>query len=323
MAVSAAANELARLPRYKRVDRYRQLTIGRPKKAILEAVARYRYLDANQLAYLLFSPRSLTYVMDHCKELFHAGYLVRVYLPRTRPTGSSRAIYALDAKGYRYLAQAAAEARITWPTRRFRPSEDAEREMPFLKHILESNSLLISAARLAKQRAEIQVADVRMEKEMRRDPMKVEIVAHRKEHSDAGQKVEKVAVIPDAWVDLRCGGTQQCIAFEVDHRGTQSIGVIQRKIYGYLAAFDGPYQEKFGTKSITVAFVVRGSPWSRVERLRLWTEAALTLKGKGSYADFFRFSNFDTLTTDPTEVFFSPMWFQPFTMSGVPLLEVG
>ncbi|MCL4465235.1 MAG: hypothetical protein M1389_04260 [Chloroflexi bacterium] len=70
-----------------------------------------------------------------------------------------------------------------------------------------------------------------------------------------------------------------------------------------------------------MAFVVVGSPWSRVERLRAWTEEALTLKGKRDHADLFRFSSFDTLATDPSQAFFSPMWFGPFSTSGTPLLE--
>jgi len=207
--------------------------------------------------------------------------------------------------------------------RRFRPSEEAQREMPFLEHLLESNNLLISAERLARRRDDVILAGIRTEKEMRRDPIRVEIAVPGKRQGEGRERVEKVAVIPDAWVDLRYRGAQQCIAFELDHRSTQAIDVIQRKIYGYLAAFEGGYQEKFGTKSITVAFVVRGSPWSRVERLRAWTEEALTFKGKRDYADLFRFSSCDTLVSDPTEVFFSPMWFGPFSTSGTPLLERG
>lgn len=321
MALYAATDQTSRLPRYRRVEISPSVTIGRPKKAILEAVARYRYLDAAQLAHLLFSPKSLSYVRNHCMEMFHAGYLARLYLPRTTPTGSSRAIYALDAKGYRHLLRAGSEGLSMRLGGRFRPSEEAEREMPFLEHLLESNNLLISAERLARRQDDVILAGIRTEKEMRRDPIRVEIAVPGKRQREGRERVEKVAVIPDAWVDLRYREAQQCIAFELDHRSTQAIDVIQRKIYGYLAAFEGGYQEKFGTKSITVAFVVRGSPWSRVERLRAWTEEALTFKGKRDYADLFRFSSFDTLASDPAEVFFSPMWLGPFSTSGTPLLE--
>src|SRR4051812_4663718 len=112
-----------RLPRFHRVASFPDVTIGRPKHLILEAVGTYHYLTADQLARLLFSPGSLTYVRDHLKELFHAGYLSRLFPPTLAPRGAHKAVYALDRRGYLYLKAQGLE-----PAGRFRPSENAERE---------------------------------------------------------------------------------------------------------------------------------------------------------------------------------------------------
>src|SRR5688572_9579560 len=96
----------ARLPRFGRAPNYPPITINRTKHALLAAIGRFTYLSAFQAARLLYSPRSITWVQDELSQLYHAGYLERVYLYPSAPRGSGLAVYVLDNQGYKYLREA-------------------------------------------------------------------------------------------------------------------------------------------------------------------------------------------------------------------------
>src|SRR4051812_41042701 len=126
--ISAAPDIDTRLPRYRRADRYPRIAIGRAKHILLEDLAVLRYLAARQF-HLHFSPGSLTYVQDHLKQLYHAGYVRRLFLWPRIPPGSPLAVYTLDTHGYRYLKRLGRA-----PRGRFRAGEQGEREQAFLRH---------------------------------------------------------------------------------------------------------------------------------------------------------------------------------------------
>lgn len=291
-----------RLPKYHRAEHFPDVAIGRPKHLILEAVGRYHYLSADQLARLLFSPGSLTYVRDHLKELFHARYLSRLFPPTLAPRGAHKAVYTLDRRGYAYLKGQGLE-----PPGRFRPSENAEREWLFMRHTQSANDLLILAALLARQDPQLELYRILTEHELKRQPVYVTVDGHR------------VGVVPDGWVDLRRGDLQTCLAFELD-RGTVSRKDWQRKVLALAAYSHGPYQEAFDTESLTIAIVTTASA-RRLNELLTWTEAVLEDAAAEEFAPVMFFAAFDPATIEPREAFYSPIWQQPFADSSVPLLE--
>lgn len=302
--MSAPALPVAkRLPRYKRAATLMKLSISPARHQILVALGKYDYLVARQVNWVIGrSATSLTSTQEHLKLLFHAGYVQRLWLPTVTPMGSSMAIYCLDNLGYQYLAAAGLE-----PQGRFRASELARREFAFLRHHLQGNDLLVLAERLGQRYGRVNLARVRTERQLRREP--VYVVSGK----------DRGLVIPDAWVDLRIDDSQTCIAFELD-RGTERRKKIEAKVRDLLEYSKGPYQKVFGTESLTVAFVVAEGGDGRVEDLLRWIGAVLTARGRTADADLFRVSAFDPATIDPAEAFFGAVWQRPFHQGLLPLI---
>ncbi len=300
-----------RLPRYKRVENYPEIFIGRPKQAILEAVATYTYLSAPQLTRLLFAPTSLTYVRDHLKDLYQAKYLERVYLPAITPLGSSLAIYTLDTKGVKFLRS------LRYSFKRFRRSENVEKSWQFLKHTLQANDLLILAYQLARADEAVSIVNMATEGELKRAPMYVSVKSQR------GAR-RKLGVIPDGWVYLtrtwpnRHEPKRYGVSFELD-RNTIEQARFREKLHALATWVETNGYEILGAPSISVCFVAPTQ--ARVEELLRWTEAELIEIGAEDLGEFFLFSSFDTTNAEPTDVFLGPVWLQPFGTSGVSLLE--
>lgn len=302
MALHTATRQTPRLPRYHRALSYPPVTIGRPKKLILEAIGHFHYLTAPQLTALLFHPGSLTYVQRHCKELFHAGYLRRVYLPKITPLGSSKAIYALDNPGYRYLRSLGLA-----PEGRFRPSEQARREYLYLEHTLCANDFLILAHRLARESAGIVISDMKTERELKRRASWVQ------------DGKERLYVVPDGWLDLHVSGSHRaCFALELD-RGSVAREAFQKKIRGLIRYAGGPYQEAFGTESLTVLFVTTAGQERLGEMLR-WTGETITATNAEDQADLLRFAAFRPDQIEPAQAFLAPIWSRPFGSGGLALI---
>lgn len=302
MNALATPEPRSRLPRYRRVDNYPPITIGRPHRAIVEAVGRFHYLSAVQITLLLYSPASLTYVLDRCKALFHSGYVRRIYLPKATPAGSSRAIYALDAKGYRYLR--------SWglaPAGRFRPSEEGQREEIYLRHTLSANDFLILARLLAKRDPGIVVAGTTTERELKRLASRVQV------YNPDKKLTEKIAVIPDGELEIDVDGAYKARALLELDRGNEEVKVIRRKTMGLLA--------RYGREPVRVAFVTTAGE-RRLAELVGWVEGVLREMNARNAADLFSLAAFDPdpSVTDPG-ILCQPVWRRPFSVGGHPLLE--
>jgi len=303
MSNSALTKTLTRLPRYRRVDSPLELRISPARHSILAALGRYDHLVARQINCLLArSPASLTSTQEHLKLLFHAGYIQRLWLPTITPMGSSMAIYCLDNQGYQYLSHAGLE-----PSGRFRASELVQREFAFLRHHLQAIDLLVLAERLAQRYQQVSLARMRTERQLRQEPILL------------GSGNSRVRVVPDGWVDLRVGQLQHCLAFELD-RGTERKNKIQSKVKHLLECSGAPYQQAFGTTSLTVAWVVAQGGDGRVEELVRWTEEVLRNAGITHEADLFRFAAFDPAEIEPGRAFFGAFWRRPFDERLLPLI---
>jgi hypothetical protein len=293
-----------RLPKYHRAEGYPDVAIGRPKHLILVAIGIYHYLTAVQLARLLFSPGSLTYVRDQVKELFHSGHLARLFPPTLAPRGAYKAVYALDRRGYAYLKAQGLE-----PPGRFRPSENVEREWLFLRHTESANDLLILVNLLTRQDPQLELHRVLTERQLKHHPVYVTV------------DDKKVGVIPDGWVDLRRGNLQTCLAFELD-RGTVSRKNWTRKVQALNAYSKGPYQDAavFDTNSLSIAVVTTASE-RRLNDLIDWTEDAFEQTSGDDIVSSMFLAAFDPATIAPRQAFYSPIWSQPFSDQRLPLLD--
>lgn len=286
----------------------RPFIAGPADAPLLGAVGRFFYLTASQLTQLLYAPTSHSYTQARLKRLADTGYLQRIFLPRPTRTGSAPLVYTLARKGLRLLAE--------WGSpldRRYRPAEVRETSYLYLAHTLALNDVLIALERLCRRDRRARIAALRHERELKLDPLRVRLP----DGATAG-------VIPDAWVDLRLtdGGQryQECYAIELD-RGTTAQQAWRRKVAGLLAAAAGPYQQRFGTPSLTVAVVATPGARRRDELLR-WTEAELRAADREDAASLFRLASLPQTTGSPEQLWLGAGWWTPFDDRPAPLLEL-
>jgi hypothetical protein len=269
------------------------------------ALERYAFLTANQLTRLLYAPGSRSYAQARLKRLADAGYLQRVFLPRPTRTGSAPLVYTLARKGHRALEAWGSTAR-----RRNRPAGARAASYLHLLHTLALNDFLLALELFCGQTPRVQLAGLRHERELRRDPTTVRL-------ADGAP----TAVIPDAWVDLRLDERfQECYVVELD-RGTSGQRAWRGKVAALLAYADGPYQRAFGTASLTVAVVaVTGA--RRRDTLVAWTLAELVRLGREDAAGLFRLAGVNPAVSPPATLFTGAIWRMPGVTAAEPLLDL-
>jgi hypothetical protein len=271
---------------------------------ILSWLNRFHYLSSQQLCRLGYSQGSLTYVQTRLKRLTDAGYCQRIWLPKRAPHGSAPAIYTLARRGLNFLRTHGVEVAT-----RFHPSEQRGLSYLFLTHSLEINDFLIAAEILCRYLPAYRLANLLHERDLKRRPV------HVKDGSG-----KRAAVIPDAWLDLRIGGRfQVCLALELD-RGTEEQKHWRRKVSHLLAYAGGPYQDAFGTTSLTIAVLTTAGEKRMLELIR-WTEAELEAQGEASQGDLFLFTGLNPAGAMPEEIFLARRWLKPFTREPLALLE--
>ena len=273
---------------------------------VLNWLNRFHYLSNQQLCRLGYSRGSLTYVQTRLKALTEAGYCQRIWLPKRGPHGSTPAVYTLARRGLNYLRNNGIEV-----NGRFHPSEQRSLSYLFLQHTLEVNDFLIAAELLCRALSPYRLADLRHERDLKKQPVRVRDVDGK-----------QAAVIPDAWLDLRINGRfQVCLALELD-RGTEEQKRWRRKVANLLAYASGPYQEAFGTRSLTFAVLTTAGE-GRLQELLRWTEAELEMQREASQGDLFLFTSLTPASAAPEDVFLARRWLQPFRREPLALLEDG
>jgi Replication-relaxation len=293
------------MPAASSVSAANSIAVSPADDAVLRAAFRYYYLSSRQVCRLLYSAGSLTYVQTKLKHLTDAGLLQRIWLPRPAAHGSAPSVYTVARKGLNYLACAG----IDVDRRRYRPSEQREHTYLFLGHTLAVNDVLISAELLSRSQPEYQLARMLHERDLKRRPVHLQ--------DDDGRMI---SVVPDGWLDLRVKAAYQvCLALELD-RGTEEQKVWRRKVRGLLAYANGPYQDAFQTKSLTIA-VVATSGDKRLLQLIRWTESELTARHEQGQGDLFVFTAIRPGSADLADLFFSRRWYQPFGEQPIALLD--
>lgn len=280
------------------------VTLKPSDEQVLKWLQRLHYLSARQLCRLGYSSGSLTYVQTKLKRLTEAGYCQRIWLPKRAQYGSAPSVYTLARRGLNHLRALGLDI-----NNRFHPAEKRTLSYLFLDHTLELNDVLISLDLLCQAIPSYRLAGFMHERELKRQPIKVVTKDGR-----------EAAVIPDAWLDLRLHDQYQvCLAIELD-RGTEEQKRWRQKVANLLAYAGGPYQEAFGTRSLTFTVITTAGEKRLMDLVR-WTEAELESQGERAQGDLFLFTNLNESTAETFDVFLARCWLQPFQRQAVALLE--
>jgi len=225
-------------PPLKRLEDMTQLAgIRKPRRAILNALADYYYLTADQLTRLLFSEGSLTYVQTQLRELVAEALVEKTLPPKQTVYGRSPFVYRLSRKG-RLLAK---NLGIAVPKRYRSLAESTHKSYP-LSHILAVNEFLIKTTLLAKRNVDIVLRQTLHDKVLSQHPLRVTLPGE--------QKTRKL--IPDSWIDIGQKSLLRRYCFCVEVNLTE---VSQRRwretVSKYLSCLPA-YQAYFETDIITV-----------------------------------------------------------------------
>lgn len=277
----------------------------------LIAVNRFAYLTAEQLARLRH-PRLADhgrYARRRLRSLTERGYLLRLAAFPTPQYGSAPYVFTLSRTGRAYLSQQG----IAVPDY-FRPSEErAKAANPiFMRHTLAVIDLLIGAQRLTQDLPAISLTRLLTERELRRSPVRVA--------PDPRKPQRTVAVIPDAWFELRLAGRSPvAIAVELD-RGSEHQLPWRRKVAALISWATGPYKQAFQAENLTIAVVAPNPNWAR--ELREWTSEQIRESGvHPGLAEIFLFASVDPAGVPPEELFFLPLWVSAGSDAPVSLLD--
>lgn len=280
-------------------------TVLKPSdELLLQWLHRFHYLTSRQLCRLSYSLASITYVQAKLKRLTDAGFCQRIWLPRRQAHGSAPSVYLLARRGLNHLRESGMEV-----ARRFHPSEKRRLSYLFLDHTLELNDALINLEILCRGPNPYRLQTLLHDHDLKRQPVQVE-------RSDGTRAI----VVPDAWVDLRLHEKYQvCLAIELD-RGTEEQRRWRRKVANLISYANGPYQEAFGTKSLTIAVITTAGERRLLELIR-WTEKEMAALGESSQGDLFLFASLPPSLAESAELFGARCWYQPFKQEPLALLE--
>jgi hypothetical protein len=285
----------------------RQSITSARDELMLQALASYWHLTAKQIAKLLYG-NSENFVSQRLAEFCHGGLLARQELSVPRLKGNRPYVYRLDTKGRRYLEAIGFE---------LPPRSHHSPQTPYafqgLDHTLCVNDFLIDLELLCREHRELQIARWIHERSFARDYDRVEVQV-------GDGPVQKIPVCPDAWIDLRAITGRCCLSLEVD-MGTHGRGSWQEKIRGLVAWMHGRYEERFGTKNLTIVVVAIPGPKRRLE-LQEWTAAELKRLKSEHLATLFCFTDVHPGTVPPTTFFLAPVWHSLVSSERTPLFQI-
>jgi hypothetical protein len=229
----------------------------------------------------------------------------------TSSIGSSEKIYTLGSKGRDFLAN---EMRLPvdwW----YRPYKVKHLSYSQVIHNLTLTRFLVAAHAWAAKQPDFKLVRTRICYELAREAATVEI--------NKEGKVEKLKVIPDAWIEFeRNDGKKFPILLEVDRgmeHGKKYMSHVRSRIEFIRS---GAYKKMFQTDAVLIAYMTTGDlPEYRETRRKAmcrWTQEVLDELHMENWSNIFRFSSvqFDQLYTTPI---FDELWYQPNSPTPVPL----
>jgi Replication-relaxation len=301
----------------------RPFIITKPIEAILRAIHFYRYMTAQDVTRLLYSPSSLTHVREILASLaggadFKANqYLYRFQLSNVS-TGSTR-IFTLGSKGRDFLANELGLP-VDWYFRSYKVKHFSFSQVV---HNLVLTRFLVSAYAWAAKQPDFRLTQTRICYEFAREAA---IVGVSKDTLPAGKqrKTERLKVIPDAWIEFqRNDGKKFPILLEVD-RGMEYSRKFMRHVRSRIEFIrSGEYKKMFQTDAVLIAYLTTGErPEYRATRraaMCAWAQDVLAELHMENWANIFRFTSvlLEELYISP--IFDEPIWYRPDESSPVPL----
>jgi hypothetical protein len=280
--LSPLLSPTGRLPRYKRARRALHHEPTLRDRQILDALAAYHFLSAEQACRLVFgSLGSLSYCRDRLKRLYHAHLVDRVPLQRGL-YGSPLPVYT--------------------PRQR----NPVQRDVYFLEHTLATTDFILAANALCQQDS-FTLVELVHERDLRKRPVRVALTDRHE------------AVIPDAYLRVVIDDRYELAwCLELDC-GTESSRAFRRKVSRYLAFAAGPYQERFGTPAMTVVVVTTAGP-RREASLVAAIEQELFALGCEDQGDLFRVASAHASSESPEALFLGRRFRVPFQSAPVALV---
>lgn len=229
---------------------------------------------AEQLTRLHYSPASLTHVKEHLKALRDHGYALHGAIPTTR-RGAPYYYYTLGPHAVRYLASLGYDV-----SEGYRPAKEVDKSWLFLKHSLELNDVVISAALL---RGTVSLGSFATDRTLKGKPLVVRAQG------------KTMRLVPDAVLAFRAGDDRRRILIEHD-RGTEGQAHFRARIRAYIAYLH--------TERLPVVFTTFEGERRR-EHLRAWTKAEVD----GAALPFW-FAAFECPPSPA--VWISPVWYAAY-----------
>ncbi len=278
------------------------------KQKFISALAELHYLTVSQLLTVgEYKESSRRYIYRQVNELVAADLIMA--LPRQVVTQPR--LYTLTAKGRRFAAFLGKT-----PYKRYRVGEEKERGANafFVAHTIAVTDVLIAARLLAKTEPAIRLNRMLTERELQRT-----IYVAVPQQTGAGITMRKICIEPDAAVDFIIQGKWQHFFHIEVYRSNLREDRFKHKIAGYAAyATSTIHQELFQTPSLSIAIFCTTKQLA--ETLKRWTEEVLQEGAQADLGEQFFFTSSDPATTNPEELFLSPVWETAFSTTKTPLL---
>jgi Replication-relaxation len=297
---------------------------------ILEAVHQLRYVTAQDIARLFYTPSSINHVREILsllagkKDYAERHYLFRFPLPNTRIGGTEK-IYTLGSRGRLYLKRQGIE--VDWY---FRPYKIASMTYQNCLHALTLTRFLVAAQVFCKDNPAFELSEIKTEYDLKK-----EIALEKAKHQaatvvvQAGSKEdEEVTVIPDAWLLFhnlkKKKDSWQPVFVEID-RASEQQKFFKRQVRARLLFFtNGGYKKVFGTNKGIIAYATTGNE-TRMNSMLRWTQEVLherfaTHADRKHYAALFRFCCLPTTDIGGSALFTAPVWSRPGEQKPLPLL---
>ena len=304
---------------------------GRPEGRILEAVALFEQLTAEQLSRHL--DYSFRYTQHRCKALTDAKYLQRLTLPKRTQSGSVPYVYTLARRGRKYLQDLGDGSPSV--RKRYRPSEQQAR-----LHTLATNEVLLHFIMATEEDPSLSLVRYITDYDFHNEPITVQL-ADRASTATA-------SLIPDLWVHLR-QSTEETYSYyyciEVNLTPVEQKRW-RRKVSLYLSCEKG-IKERVGVDVFQVVTFIaspetvlrpgagRYSATEQMARTKalkeaekrkndylLWTERELKAQHRADDADLFFYTSLPLDELTPSELLFAEHFSQPYETEAISLIPM-
>lgn len=287
----------------KRLPRFVRHRLAKPSfqmqdrdREIVRLVSQYRVISSADIQ--LLSDGSDQAILRRLQRLFHHGYLDR---PRSqRQIGNAPMVYALGQRGAELIAQATGQKPI---------ADWSEKNRQLRTHYLE-HGLMISRFQTALRHAGEANGKIRLERwcpdGFIRDTVWVE----------AGDRRERIAIVPDAFFILRLLDTGEAIhGFLEADRSTMDVPRFVTKLRGYFHFWrSGRQESRVGAKNCLVATVTTSA-----ERAMNLTRACHAVNERG--LRMFLFASETEYLPATERTVFNAIWQTPADRERHSLLE--